>query len=335
MSEKIDTQVEKQLSFEDNQLFSSLLGYQSQHMRRLEKLFDVSIASRGTQILIKGKAPNIDLTEMSLITLYDKLERNLEVNMTEIESTARTLNTMTETNKTNIQKNILKLETCQIITRKKTITPRSTAQYNYIKALLNHELVFCIGPAGTGKTYLAVANAVANLLSGHVNKIILSRPAIEAGEHLGFLPGDIKEKIDPYMRPLYDALYDMLPANQIEKYLEAGTIEIAPLAYMRGRTLSDAFIILDEAQNTTSVQMKMFLTRLGDNSKMAVIGDISQIDLQPGKISGLVEASQRLNTVSEIQFSYFTKVDVVRHHLVSKIIEAYEKPLSSASFRKS
>jgi phosphate starvation-inducible PhoH-like protein len=212
-----------------------------------------------------------------------------------------------------------------IPTRRRVVSPRTPGQKNYINALQRNDLVFGIGPAGTGKTYLAVATAVSALLSGQVQRIILSRPAVEAGERLGFLPGDLKEKVDPYLRPLYDALYDMLPSEQVNKRLISGEIEIAPLAFMRGRTLSKAYIILDEAQNTTISQMKMFLTRMGEDSKMIITGDLSQIDLPPGSISGLKDSIEKLNNIDGIAINYFNEDDVVRHPLVIKIVRAYDK----------
>ena len=216
-------------------------------------------------------------------------------------------------------------EALTLITRKRHITPRSPRQAAFIKALLTNELVFGIGPAGTGKTYLAVATAVAMLVQGQVERIILSRPAVEAGERLGFLPGDLKEKVDPYLRPLYDALHDMMPGEQVNKRLESGEIEIAPLAFMRGRTLANSFIILDEAQNTTPVQMKMFLTRLGESSRMAVTGDLSQVDLPRSVTSGLREASNILKNMNNVAFVQFTDADVVRHSLVTRIVQAYDR----------
>ena len=209
-------------------------------------------------------------------------------------------------------------------TKKRQIRPRTATQGAFIEAMSSHDMVFGLGPAGTGKTFLAVAKAVSEMLAGNVDRIILTRPAVEAGENLGFLPGDLKDKIDPYLRPLYDALYEMLPTDVVDKKLESGEIEIAPLAYMRGRTLSHAVVILDEAQNTTGMQMKMFLTRLGEGSRMIINGDLTQTDLPRGVVSGLIEATRILKNVSEIGFVEFTEQDVVRHGLVSKIVKAYE-----------
>jgi phosphate starvation-inducible PhoH-like protein len=239
--------------------------------------------------------------------------------------TALRMNSAIVSDKRNAkQLTMFKDSNIEIKTRKKIIEPRTEAQSSYVKSLFNHELAFGIGPAGTGKTYLAVAVAVSMFISGRVDKIILSRPAVEAGERLGFLPGDLKEKVDPYMQPLYDALNDFLPAKQMAKLIEDKVIEIAPLAFMRGRTLANAFVVLDEAQNATTMQMKMFLTRLGEGSRMAVTGDRTQIDLPNGVRSGLVDAERLLAKVSKISFNYFTAKDVVRHPLVAEIIEAYD-----------
>ena len=216
-------------------------------------------------------------------------------------------------------------------TKKRQIRPRTATQGAFIEAMNSHDMVFGLGPAGTGKTFLAVAKAVSEMLAGNVDRIILTRPAVEAGENLGFLPGDLKDKIDPYLRPLYDALYEMLPADVVDKKLESGEIEIAPLAYMRGRTLSHAVVILDEAQNTTGMQMKMFLTRLGEGSRMIINGDLTQTDLPRGVVSGLIEATRILKDVPEIGFVEFTEQDVVRHGLVSKIVKAYEADKARAN----
>lgn len=215
-------------------------------------------------------------------------------------------------------------------TKKRQIRPRTANQGAFIEAMNTHDMVFGLGPAGTGKTFLAVAKAVSEMLAGNVDRIILTRPAVEAGESLGFLPGDLKDKIDPYLRPLYDALYDMLPADMVDKKMESGEIEIAPLAYMRGRTLSHAVVILDEAQNTTGMQMKMFLTRLGEGSRMIINGDLTQTDLPRGVVSGLIEATRILKNVPEIAFVHFSEKDVVRHGLVSKIVRAYEQDKADA-----
>jgi phosphate starvation-inducible PhoH-like protein len=259
---------------------------------------------------------------MVLRALYSRLEAGQEVNMGEVEGAIRMSHAAAPVE-----------SSAPIRTRKRFITPRSPTQNDYIRALRESELVFGIGPAGTGKTYLAVAVGVAMFLEGRVDRLILSRPAVEAGERLGFLPGDMRDKVDPYLRPLYDALYDMLPAPQVVKSLETGEIEVAPLAFMRGRTLSNAFIILDEAQNSTPVQMKMFLTRLGENSRMTVTGDPSQVDLPLGARSGLAEALEVLDGVQGVAVVKFSDVDVVRHSLVTRIVRAYnEKDKAAAAF---
>jgi phosphate starvation-inducible PhoH-like protein len=253
--------------------------------------------------------------------LYDRLKRGLPVDLADVDAALR----LTEAPTTDSGDTLPLLpEPASIRTRKRQISARSVAQGEYIRALRDHALVFGLGPAGTGKTYLAVAAAVDMLMTGQVQRIILSRPAVEAGERLGFLPGDLKEKVDPYLRPLYDALHDMLPGDQIIKRLGNGDIEVAPLAFMRGRTLAHAFVILDEAQNTTPVQMKMFLTRLGEGARMAVTGDLSQIDLPRGTRSGLTDALETLDGVEGIGMVKFTEADVVRHPLVMRIVRAYE-----------
>jgi len=254
-----------------------------------------------------------------LDVLYYRLLNGKSVSETEIDATLRQIDNLGKLNK-NLQKNTPSYE---IKTRKKIVEPRTEAQKKYIKSFINNEMVFGIGPAGTGKTYIAVAIAASRFIGGHVDKIILSRPAVEAGERLGFLPGDMKDKVDPYMQPLYDALNDFFPIKQLTRLLEDKQIEIAPLAFMRGRTLSNSFVVLDEAQNATAMQMKMFLTRLGEGSQMAITGDITQIDLQRGVLSGLKNAEALLKDVEGISFNYFTSKDVIRHKLVAKIINAY------------
>jgi phosphate starvation-inducible PhoH-like protein len=259
-----------------------------------------------------------------LQSLYNRIEQGRDVLPVDVVTALRMNSTIVSDKRNAKQLTMFKDSNIEIKTRKKIIEPRTEAQSSYVKSLFNHELAFGIGPAGTGKTYLAVAVAVSMFISGRVDKIILSRPAVEAGERLGFLPGDLKEKVDPYMQPLYDALNDFLPAKQMAKLIEDKVIEIAPLAFMRGRTLANAFVVLDEAQNATTMQMKMFLTRLGEGSRMAVTGDRTQIDLPNGVRSGLVDAERLLAKVSKISFNYFTAKDVVRHPLVAEIIEAYD-----------
>jgi len=304
-----------QLQFEDNRLLPRLYGQHDQHLARIEQQLGVELTQRGNQLAISGPSEDVEAAREAITALYRRLKRGMDVDMQEVDAALRFAATGGErTGKSEME----------IVTRRRVISPRSPTQGDYIKALHDYELVFGVGPAGTGKTYLAVATAVAMMTSGRVDRIILSRPAVEAGERLGFLPGDVREKVDPYLRPLYDALYDMLPADQVVKRLGNGEIEIAPLAFMRGRTLSNAFIILDEAQNTTPVQMKMFLTRLGENSRMAVTGDMTQVDLPLGARSGLQDAMDVLDGVKGITSIRFTDADVVRHPLVTRVVRAYD-----------
>ena len=302
------------LQFEDNRLLARLYGEHDQHLARIEQQLGVELSQRGNQLAIYGPAAEAANARDAITALYRRLKKGKEVDMQEVDAALRLAAHGGEGSPAEIE----------VVTRRRVITPRSPTQGDYIKALMEYELVFGLGPAGTGKTYLAVAIAAAMLTSGRVDRIILSRPAVEAGERLGFLPGDVREKVDPYLRPLYDALYDMLPAEQVMKRLGNGEIEIAPLAFMRGRTLSNAFIILDEAQNTTPVQMKMFLTRLGENSRMAVTGDLTQIDLPLGARSGLTDAIEVVQGVPGITFIRFTDKDVVRHGLVTRVVRAYD-----------
>jgi phosphate starvation-inducible protein PhoH and related proteins len=306
------------MQFDDNRLLPQLFGERDQHLDRIERQLGVSVVSRGNRLAIAGPEAATDLARAALIALYDRLKRGLEVDAGAVDAALRMANGTPGV--------AVKLwdDASAIHTRKRRITARTPVQAAYIRALREREMVFGLGPAGTGKTYLAVAAAVDNLMSGAVARIVLSRPAVEAGERLGFLPGDLREKVDPYLRPLYDALHDMLPAEQIEKRLTNGEIEIAPLAFMRGRTLANAHVILDEAQNTTPVQMKMFLTRLGENARMTVTGDLSQVDLPRGTRSGLLDALETLREVSEIAIVEFTEADVVRHPLVARIVGAYD-----------
>ncbi|HBQ35640.1 MAG TPA: phosphate starvation-inducible protein PhoH, partial [Rhodobacteraceae bacterium] len=285
----------------------------------------IQIARRGNQLTLLGDAAACQQVQTLLNALYLRLESGLPLEMAEIDQEIRMGGSAAGTGVRNgDQLEMFKGGRVEIKTRKKLIEPRTEAQKSYVKSLFSNELGFGIGPAGTGKTYLAVAVAVNMFIEGKVDKIILSRPAVEAGEKLGFLPGDMKEKVDPYMQPLYDALGDFLPGKQLAKLIEDKKIEIAPLAFMRGRTLSNAFVVLDEAQNATTMQMKMFLTRLGKGSRMVVTGDRTQIDLQRGQVSGLHDAERLLKGIDKISFNYFTAKDVVRHPLVAKIIEAYE-----------
>ncbi|MDO5530063.1 MAG: PhoH family protein [Paracoccus sp. (in: a-proteobacteria)] len=313
------------LEFPDNRLLIDLCGANDRHLARLEEAFSVHILRRGNLLAIVGTPEAQADTAQVLHALYARLEQGREVGMAELEAALRMgPQSLAEPASPAEQLEMFGKGPIELRTRKKTIEPRTDAQRDYVRNLFANEMGFGIGPAGTGKTYLAVAVGVTMLIGGHVDKIILSRPAVEAGERLGFLPGDMKEKVDPYMQPLYDALNDFLPSKQLQKLMEEKRIEIAPLAFMRGRTLANAFVVLDEAQNATTMQMKMFLTRLGEGSRMVITGDRSQIDLPRGTESGLVEAERILGGIKGISFNYFTSKDVVRHHLVARIIEAYD-----------
>ena len=307
-----------QLQFDDNSLLPQLFGERDENLDRIERKLGVSVVSRGNRLAISGPTARTDMARAALEALYERLRRGLEVDAAAVDAALRLAQSRPGHRE-------LWSEGEEIRTRKRRISARSPNQAAYMRALREHELVFGLGPAGTGKTYLAVATAVDMMMSGAVERIVLSRPAVEAGERLGFLPGDLREKVDPYLRPLYDALYDMLPGDQVMKRLANGEIEIAPLAFMRGRTLANAFVILDEAQNTTPVQMQMFLTRLGENARMAITGDLSQIDLPKGARSGLTDAVETLEGVEGISMIRFTEADVVRHPLVSRIVAAYDR----------
>jgi phosphate starvation-inducible PhoH-like protein len=308
------------LVFDDNRLLAALFGEHDEHLALIEQRLDVDIAPRGNRIAIKGPAAARDSTQAVLASLYERVRGGLDVTRGDVEGAIR-MNTAISADHGD----------AAIRTRRKLVTPRTPMQKAYVTAIRGQELVFGTGPAGTGKTYLAVACAAAALANGEVDRIVLSRPAVEAGERLGFLPGDMKEKIDPYLRPLYDALYDVMPAPLVQKGIAENTIEIAPLAFMRGRTLASAFVILDEAQNTTPQQMKMFLTRLGEGSRMVVTGDPSQADLPPGASSGLAEALAILKGVEGIAHVAFTAADIVRHSLVGRIVAAYDRQSAKAS----
>ena len=312
------------LEFPDNLLMIDLCGEFDSHLTQLEKLLNVQVVRRGNQLVVAGEPESLEWGVGVIQGLYQRLETGRPVDKTVIEAAIRLGQGTDENDVAADQMEMFKGAAIEIKTRKKTIEPRTLAQKKYAQALFNNELVFGIGPAGTGKTYIAVAAAVNLFMSGEVERIVLSRPAVEAGERLGFLPGDMKDKVDPYMQPLYDALNDFLPGKQLAKLIEEKRIEIAPLAFMRGRTLSNAFVVLDEAQNATAMQMKMFLTRLGKGSRMAITGDRSQVDLPRGATSGLADAERLLKTIPKISFNYFTSKDVVRHPLVAKIIEAYD-----------
>jgi phosphate starvation-inducible protein PhoH and related proteins len=299
-----------QMQFDDNRLLAQLFGEHDRNLAVLEDRLGVSVASRGNRLAISGPVDAAAIARTALAALYRDLGHGSEVGPAEVEAAITRAGGGGGT---------------VLTTRKRAIAPRNAAQDAYIRALRECELVFGVGPAGTGKTYLAVACAVQSLLAGEVEHIILSRPAVEAGERLGFLPGDIREKVDPYLRPLFDALYDMLPGDQVMKRMTSGEIEIAPLAFMRGRTLARSFVILDEAQNATPMQMKMFLTRLGEGSRMAVTGDVTQIDLPTGTRSGLIDAIETLEGTPGIRFVRFSAEDTVRHPLVNRIVNAYER----------
>lgn len=298
----------------------SLFGSFDENIRLLERTFDISIITRGSEIKISGETENVKRAVRAVNSMLMMINRGETLNEQSVRYCISLVND-------NIDDRLdTMLDECVCITAKgKPIKPKTIGQSNYVNAIAGHSITFGVGPAGTGKTYLAVAMAVAAFRRGEVDRIILTRPAVEAGEKLGFLPGDLQSKIDPYLRPLYDALYDMLGAESYQRYLERGTIEVAPLAYMRGRTLEDSFIILDEAQNTSREQMKMFLTRLGFHSKMVINGDITQIDLPDGKKSGLSEVIRILKNIDDIAIVRFDGRDVVRHKLVQDIIKAYEK----------
>ncbi len=304
------------LTFADHALMPLLLCDHDRHLVRLEQVLGVRLACRGNRISVTGEPERVTAAAAALKDLYQRLERGEAVMADHVDAAIRL---------TDAEDPRLPLSDLPAIrTRRGAVGPRSPGQAAYMAALGTYEMVFAVGPAGTGKTYLAVAQAVAMLQDGKVDRIVLSRPAVEAGERLGFLPGDLKEKVDPYLRPLYDALNDMLPAEQVTRRLTSGEIEVAPLAFMRGRTLSHAFVILDEAQNATAVQMKMFLTRMGEGTRMVITGDLTQVDLPTGTLSGLTDALDTVEGVAGISICRFDARDVVRHQLVARIVGAYE-----------
>ncbi|MEM9248949.1 MAG: PhoH family protein [Pseudomonadota bacterium] len=311
------------LEFPDNRILVDLCGEFDRNLAQIEHGLSLQILRRGNQLTLIGEAEGQARGAALLQSLYERLEAGREVAPGDIDAALRLGEAVDETVPAG-QLEMFSGGHVEIKTRKKIVEPRTDAQKAYVRALFSHELAFGIGPAGTGKTYLAVAVAVNHFISGRVDKIILARPAVEAGERLGFLPGDMKDKVDPYMQPLYDALNDFLPAKTVQKLIEEKTIEIAPLAFMRGRTLANAAVVLDEAQNASAMQMKMFLTRLGEGARMAITGDRTQVDLPRGMVSGLVEAERLLGAIEGISFSYFSSADVVRHPLVAKIIKAYD-----------
>jgi phosphate starvation-inducible PhoH-like protein len=308
------------LTLDDNELARRLFGEHNHNLLQIADAVGVRISARGSEVLIEGDPIETDLAHNILSQLYGLLEEGYPVYPNDVGYAVRALSG----NDRARLKDIF-LDTVYITAKKRAITPKSLSQKKYIDAIRSYDIVFGIGPAGTGKTYLAMAMAVAALTKSQVSRIILTRPAVEAGEALGFLPGDLADKVDPYLRPLYDALHDMMRFEKVGALMQQGVIEVAPLAFMRGRTLNDSFIILDEAQNTTSEQMKMFLTRIGFNSKAVITGDITQIDLPANRASGLVEAKKILREIGGIAFAFFSKEDVVRHRLVQDIIRAYEE----------
>ena len=305
-----------ELELDDNTILSNLFGINDSNLSIIEKINNVEIQYRGNKIKIFGSRKSIFETKKTILDLYQEAKNGADIDEEKIKDTKSIVSMSIKEDK---QMDLF------IQTKKKKIVPRTPNQTMYFKLLNTKNIVIAVGPAGTGKTYVAVAKALSCLQEGKVNKIILSRPAVEAGEKLGFLPGDLKEKVDPFLRPIYDALYSMLPFEQVEKKILNNVIEIAPIAFMRGRTLEDCFIILDEAQNTTRTQMKMFLTRLGKNSQMVVVGDVTQIDLVSERDSGLKDAVKKLKKIDDIGFIELYEKDVVRHDLVKKIINAYEK----------
>jgi len=315
-----NAKVKKQVSLEDNGLAVRLFGEGGENLKKFEKKLGVELNTRGAVVTISGEPDTVALAERLIVEMYALLEKGYPLYPHDIDYAVRMVSSDRSVHLSDVF-----MDTVYVSFKKKAIAPKSVAQKRYVDAIRSSDIVFGVGPAGTGKTYLAMAAAVAALSAKEVDRIILTRPAVEAGEKLGFLPGDLAAKVDPYLRPLYDALHDMMDYDRAQKLLERGTIEVAPLAFMRGRTLNDSFVILDEAQNTTIEQMKMFLTRLGFGSRAVVTGDITQIDLPLAKPSGLVEAQKILEGVEGIKFIQFSEADVVRHPIVQRIIKAFEK----------
>jgi phosphate starvation-inducible PhoH-like protein len=320
----LDERARLEIEFEQPYLLGPLFGDYDRHLVMIEDRLGVHIAARGSRVMIEGEPEAAARAREVLMGLYDRLDKGQDVDAAAVEAVIGMANQPLFDG--IVSEEVANAPKVMIRTRKKTIVPRSVIQTQYMQALARDDMIFALGPAGTGKTYLAVAQAVQMLITGQVERLILSRPAVEAGERLGFLPGDMKEKVDPYLRPLYDALYDMLPAEQVERRIASGEIEIAPIAFMRGRTLNDAFIILDEGQNTTPQQMKMFLTRFGMRARMVICGDPNQTDLPPGVTSGLADAVSKLEGIPKLSMVRFSAADVVRHPLVGRIVEAYEGP---------
>ena len=319
MPKQVDNQQIK-ASYPDVEIARQLFGEHNCNLKRIAAALGIQVHARGNNLHVQGDPIDTKLAKTVLDQLYQLLKEGYPIYENDVDYAIRVLS---ENDRADLR--TIFMDTVYVTSKDRTITPKSRAQKEYIDAIRNHDIVFGIGPAGTGKTYLAMAMAVSALSKGIVNRIILTRPAVEAGEALGFLPGDLAEKVDPYLRPLYDALHDMMRFEKVSSLLQRGIIEVAPIAFMRGRTLNDSFVILDEAQNTTSEQMKMFLTRIGFSSKAVITGDITQIDLPSTKPSGLIESKNILGEIDGIQFVYFTKSDVVRHRLVQDIIRAYEE----------
>ncbi len=309
------------ITFQDNSILPILYGDNDAHLAKLERKLSITASSRGNVVELAGEKANVMAGRSALESLYADAKKGRDISSQQVDAAIRMASVKPDAE----GRNLFGAHDVVIKTMKKDVKPFSVVQAKYIESLSKHDMVFALGPAGTGKTYLAVAMAVAMFTTNRVEKIILSRPAVEAGEKLGFLPGDLKEKIDPYLRPLYDALFDMMPAEKLERHMETGEIEVAPLAFMRGRTLSNAFVILDEAQNTTATQMKMFLTRMGQNTRMVVTGDLSQVDLPRDVKSGLGDAIRKVEKIPGIDFIRFSDADVVRHDLAAKIVQAYEE----------
>jgi phosphate starvation-inducible PhoH-like protein len=309
----------KDLIFENNNSLKQLCGEKNSNIKEIERIFDIKLHTRGNKITLQGQPQNLGSAEKFTNQIYELIKKGYNLEPGDIELASRII----LSDKHSLED--IFLDTICVSTRKRIIAPKSLAQKHYIDSIRKNDVVFGIGPAGTGKTYLVMALAVSAFLNHQFNRIILTRPAVEAGEKLGFLPGDLSQKVDPYLRPLFDALYEMMEYDKVSRLIEKGAIEIAPLAFMRGRTLNDAFVILDEAQNTTSLQMKMFLTRLGFNSKAVITGDVTQIDLEKNTVSGLIHSENILKNIPKLDFVYFSNRDVVRHPIIKKIIEAYEK----------
>ncbi len=320
LEQKQKEKVTKKIDLEDNSIARNLFGRSGENIKRFEKKLGVELNTRGTVVTIEGGTDEVLLTERLIKELCGLLEKGYPLYPTDLDYAIRVVSGDSAVHLVDVF-----MDTIYVSFKKKSIAPKSIGQKRYIDAIRKCDIVFSIGPAGTGKTYLAMAAAVSAFTKKEVDRIILVRPAVEAGEKLGFLPGDIVAKVDPYLRPLYDALHDMMDFERVQRLMERGTIEVAPLAFMRGRTLNDSFVILDEAQNTTIEQMKMFLTRLGFGSKAVITGDITQIDLPLARPSGLVEAQKILKGIEGIDFVYFTEADVVRHPLVQEVIKAYER----------